>query len=114
MPTRELLAPSQRAQFTDFTAPLDDRTLARFYTLSDNDLELIRRRHRRASTQLGFAVQLGYARLPGRVLRVGEEAHPQTAAAGPSSAGECVGHPSPRSTTWWLIASGITHAQLRA
>src|SRR5437899_1336145 len=75
MPTRELLAPSQCVQFTDFTAPLDDRTLARFYTLSDNDLELIRRRHRRASTQLGFAVQLGYARLPGRVLRVGEEAH---------------------------------------
>jgi hypothetical protein len=75
--TRELLAPSQRAQFTDFTAPLDDRTLARFYTFSATDLELIRRRHRRASTQLGFAVQLGYARLPGRVLRVGEEAHPQ-------------------------------------
>jgi len=80
MPTRELLAPSQRAQFTDFTAPLDDRTLARFYTLSDTELELIRRRHRRASTQLGFAVQLGYARLPGRVLRVGEEAHPQIVA----------------------------------
>ena len=59
MPTRELLAPSQRAQFTDFTAPLDDRTLARFYTLSDTELELIRRRHRRGSTQLGFAVQLG-------------------------------------------------------
>src|SRR6266581_300951 len=77
MPTRELLSPSQRAQFTDFTAPLDDRTLARFYTLSDTELELIRRRHRRGSTQLGFAVQLGYARLPGRVLRVGEEAHPQ-------------------------------------
>src|ERR1700674_2816469 len=80
MPTRELLAPSQRAQFTDFTAPLDDRTLARFYTLSDTELELIRRRHRRASTQLGFAVQLGYARLPGRVLRVGEETHPQIVA----------------------------------
>src|ERR1700687_2403975 len=80
MPTRELLAPSQRAQFTDFTAPLDDRTLARFYTLSDTELELIRRRHRRASTQLGFAVQLGYARLPGRVLRAVEEAHPQIVA----------------------------------
>ncbi|MDQ6674041.1 MAG: DUF4158 domain-containing protein [Chloroflexota bacterium] len=79
MPTRELLAPSQRAQFTDFTAPLDDRTLARFYTLPDTDLELIRR-HRRDSTQLGFGVQLGYARLPGRVLRVGEEAHPQIVA----------------------------------
>jgi hypothetical protein len=65
---------------TDFTAPLDDRTLARFYTLSDHELELIRRRHRRGSTQLGFAVQLGYARLPGRVLRVGEEAHPQIVA----------------------------------
>src|SRR5216684_3915000 len=76
MPTRELLAPSQRAQFTDFTPPLDDRTLARFYTLSDDDLRLIRR-HRRASTQLGFALQLGYARFPGRVLHVGEDAHPQ-------------------------------------
>jgi Domain of unknown function (DUF4158) len=64
------LSRAQRAQFTDFTAPLDDRTLARFYTLSDTELELIRRRHRRGSTQLGFAVQLGYARLPGRVLRV--------------------------------------------
>ncbi len=41
MPPRELLASSQRAQFTDFTAPLDDRTSARFYTLSDNELELI-------------------------------------------------------------------------
>jgi TnpA family transposase len=79
MPTRELLAPSQRAQFTELPAILDDRTLARFYTLSDHDLKLIRR-HRRASTQLGFAVQLGYARLPGRVLRVGEEAHPQIVA----------------------------------
>jgi TnpA family transposase len=79
MPTRELLAESQQVHFTEFTAPLDNRTLARFYTLSDTDLELIRR-DRRASTQLGFAVQLGYARLPGRVLRVGEEAHPQIVA----------------------------------
>jgi len=63
MPTRELLAPTQRAQFTELPATLDDHTLARFYTLSDQDLQLIRR-HRRASTQLGFAVQLGYARFP--------------------------------------------------
>jgi len=79
MPTRELLAPSQRAEFTELTATLDDRTLARFYTLSDHDLRLIRR-HRRASTQLGCAVQLGYARFPGRTLHVGEEAHPQIVA----------------------------------
>jgi TnpA family transposase len=76
MATRELLAPSQRAQFTELPATFDDRTLAHFYTLSEQDLQLIRR-HRRASTQLGFAVQLGYARFPGRVLRVGEDAHPQ-------------------------------------
>ncbi len=37
MPTRELLAPSQRAQFTDFTAPLDDRTLAVGMTESRGD-----------------------------------------------------------------------------
>jgi hypothetical protein len=79
MPTRELLAPSQRAQFTELPAILDDRTLARFYTLSDDELRLIHR-HRRASTQLGFAVQLGYARFPGRPLRVGEDAHPQIVA----------------------------------
>jgi hypothetical protein len=64
MPTRELLAPSQRAQFTELPS-FDERTLGRFYTLSDDDLRLIRR-HRRPSTQLGFAVQLGYARYPGR------------------------------------------------
>jgi Domain of unknown function (DUF4158) len=73
MPTRELLAPSRRAQFTDSPAPLDDRPLARRYTLSEHDLALIRR-HRHSSTQLGLAVQLGYARFPGRALRVGEQA----------------------------------------
>jgi TnpA family transposase len=76
MPTRELLAPSQRAQFIELPPSFDERTLARFYTFSDDDLRVIRR-HRRPSTQLGFAVQLGYARYPGRVLHVGEEAHPQ-------------------------------------
>src|SRR5258708_38302935 len=79
MSTRELLAPSQRAQFTELPDTFDDRTLVRLYMLSENALQLVRR-HRRASTQLGFAVQLGYARLPGRVLRVGEEAHTQIAA----------------------------------
>src|SRR5262245_21769534 len=76
MPTRELLAPSQRVQFTELPLSIDDRTLTHFYTLSDQDLLLIRR-HRRPSTQLGFAVQLGYGRYPGRVLHVGEDAHPQ-------------------------------------
>ena len=46
MPTRELLAPSQRAQLTELPSSFDERTLARFYTLSDEDLRLVRR-HRR-------------------------------------------------------------------
>lgn len=41
MPTRELLAPSQRAQLTELPATFDDRALARFYTLSDHDLLLM-------------------------------------------------------------------------
>src|SRR5690242_13551558 len=76
MPTRELLAPSQRAQFTELPSSFDERTMADFYTLSEHDLQLVRR-HRRPSTRLGFAVQLSYARYPGRVLHVGEDAHPQ-------------------------------------
>src|SRR6266536_4813944 len=39
MPTRELLAPSQRAQFTELPTTFDDRTLSRFYTLSEQDLQ---------------------------------------------------------------------------
>jgi TnpA family transposase len=73
-------ARSVPAQFTELPATFDDRSLARFFTFSDDDLRLIRR-HRRPSTQLGFAVQLGYARFPGRVLRVGEDAHPQILAS---------------------------------
>lgn len=43
MPTRELLAPSQRAQFTELPSSFDERTLAHFYTLSDDDLRQVRR-----------------------------------------------------------------------
>jgi hypothetical protein len=42
VPTRELLAPSQPAQFIELPHSFDERTLARFYTFSDDDLRLIR------------------------------------------------------------------------
>lgn len=67
MPTRELLSPAQRVQFTTFPA-LSERDLARYYTLSVDDLTAINR-HRRPHNRLGFAVQLAALRFPGRPLQ---------------------------------------------
>ena len=72
MPTREVLAPSQRAQFTELPDTLSERDLARHYTLSPEDLAVIAQR-RRPHNRLGFAVQLAYLRFPGRPLRAGEQ-----------------------------------------
>ena len=57
MPTRELLSPAQRAQFLSLPAEMSEQMLARYYTLSSEDLVRIRR-HRRSHNKLGFAVQL--------------------------------------------------------
>ena len=78
MPTRELLSPAQRVQFTTFPA-LSERDLARFYTLSAEDLAAINR-HRRPHNRLGFAVQLAYLRFPGRPLQPDEPAPPAVVA----------------------------------
>ena len=64
MPTRELLTPAQRGAFATFPA-LSERDLARHYTFSDEDVAVIAR-HRRPHNRLGFAVQLGFLRFPGR------------------------------------------------
>jgi TnpA family transposase len=72
MPTHEVLAPSQRAQFTELPDSLSERDLARYYTLSPEDLAVIAQR-RRPHNRLGFAVQLAYLRFPGRPLRAGEQ-----------------------------------------
>ncbi len=55
MPTRELLSPAQRAQFLSIPAEMTEQMLARYYTLSSEDLIRIRR-HRRPNNKLGFAV----------------------------------------------------------
>jgi hypothetical protein len=71
MPTRDLLAPTQRAQFTAIPIQFTEREFIRYYTLSDADLAVIRR-HRRPQNRLGFAVQLCYLRYPGRALSADE------------------------------------------
>jgi len=73
MPTRELLSPAQRTQFLSLPAEMSEQMLARYYTLSSEDLVRIRR-HRRSHNKLGFAVQLAYLRFPGRTWTASEEA----------------------------------------
>lgn len=72
METRELLTPAQRAQYTEITDDLGDRELVRYYKLSPEEIEVVNR-HRGKHNRLGFAVQLGYLRFPGRPLGSGEK-----------------------------------------
>jgi len=72
MPTREVLSPSQRAQFIDIPDAIGERELARYYTLSPDELTVIEQR-RRPHNRLGFAVQLCYLRFPGRPLCADEQ-----------------------------------------
>lgn len=63
--TREALAPH-------YDPPTDEREIARHFTLSREDLDLVCER-RGASSRLGFAMLLLYMRWPGRVLEAGEK-----------------------------------------
>lgn len=65
--TPRLLTAEQRDTFTRVPDELTERDLGRFYTLSARDLRAIDR-HRRPANRLGFAVQLGLLRFPGRTL----------------------------------------------
>jgi len=49
---------------------VDERELARYYTLSEEDLAAIGKRQR-PETRIGFAFQLCYLRFPGRPLNSG-------------------------------------------
>jgi hypothetical protein len=66
--TPTYLTPEQRHLFTEIPADLSDREIARYYTFSQKDLELIKQR-RRLHNRLGFAVQLAVLRFPGRPLK---------------------------------------------
>jgi hypothetical protein len=70
MPRQKCLTEQQRL---DFNAPAtDERTMVRYYTLSDDDLELVNQR-RGDRNRLGFAMLFCYLRFPGRVLQEGEQ-----------------------------------------
>jgi TnpA family transposase len=70
MPHQELLTQSQRLDLQ--TPASDERGMVRHYTLSPEDLALIRRR-RGNPNRLGFALMLCYLRFPGRILQQGEQ-----------------------------------------
>src|SRR6266567_634653 len=61
------LNPEQRHELTHIPPDLSDREIARYYTFTEKERELINRR-RRASNRLGFAVQLALLKFPGRTL----------------------------------------------
>ena len=61
------LNPEQRHAFTQIPSDLSERDIARYYTFTEKERELINRR-RRASNRLGFAVQLALLKFPGRTL----------------------------------------------
>jgi TnpA family transposase len=63
----DLLTDDQRAQLTQVPDDLTDRELARYYTLTPEDLRVINHR-RRGHNRLGFAVQLCMLRFPGRTI----------------------------------------------
>jgi len=59
-----LLTEDQRLEFTQIPKNISDWEIARYYTLTENDIEVINR-HRRDYNRLGFAVQLCVLRNPG-------------------------------------------------
>jgi len=61
------LNPEQRYALTQIPSDLSDRDIARHYTFTEKERELINRR-RRASNRIGFAVQLALLKFPGRTL----------------------------------------------
>lgn len=74
------LTPEQRDALTRIPTDLSDREIARHYTLTQKDLELISQR-RRHHNRLGFAVQLAVLRFPGHPLRDLAEVPPRVLAA---------------------------------
>jgi hypothetical protein len=77
MKKHEILSPQSRAEL--FDPPTDPAAIVRHYTLSPDDLALIRQR-RRDGNRLGFAVHLAYSKFPGRVLGSEEAPAPDVVA----------------------------------
>lgn len=63
--TRELLTAEQREYFYEIPEHMDEREILRYYTISDEELQIINKQ-RGAANRLGFAIQIAYLRFPGR------------------------------------------------
>ncbi|PGU92156.1 DUF4158 domain-containing protein, partial [Bacillus cereus] len=72
MVTRELLTSSQRAYFYEIPEYMDQQEILRYYTISDEELQIINKQ-RGAANRLGFAIQIAYLRFPGRPLSANEK-----------------------------------------
>ena len=64
MKGRQLLTVSERLRYMNIPDKLDIHTLATYFTLNPQDLEIVNR-HRTDSNRLGFAVQLCILRYSG-------------------------------------------------
>ncbi len=64
----QILSPAQRAAL--FDPPSDPAAIERLYTLGPDDLVEVFRR-RRPANRIGYAVQFGYLRHPGRAIERG-------------------------------------------
>ena len=64
---RDLLTSSERIRYMSIPDKLDIHTLATYFTLNPQDMEIINR-HRKDSNRLGFAVQLCVLRYSGWTL----------------------------------------------
>jgi len=62
-----LLTEEQRLEFTQIPQNISEWEIARHYTFTDRDMEIINR-HRRDYNRLGFAVQLCCLRNPATAL----------------------------------------------
>lgn len=62
------LTPEQRHALMQISADLSDRDIARYYTFTQKDLDLINQK-RRPHNRLGFACQIAVLRYPGRPLK---------------------------------------------
>lgn len=70
--TRELLTTEQREYFYGVPEHMDERKILRYYTISDEELQIINRQ-RGAAYRLGCAIQIAYLRFPGRPLSTSEK-----------------------------------------
>ena len=71
MPRPRLLTDRQRAVLLTLPHPSETRLIARYYTLSENDLKNIRQQQGDIN-QFAFTIQLCFLRYPGRVWQINE------------------------------------------